>query len=160
VEKRKFNQAAYDAFDMQNKLRLIEIIESNSDYKLFGNINVERYKMGDVLFKNKKKTVLFENETRADFEKIVLNYNSIHIPLRKQNTPANFYIVWKIDLCQFILINKKTLNKYKNNIVNVKCNYNQNQEYAHDEDFIDIPKEETQWYVIGENLKLIKLSYE
>jgi hypothetical protein len=35
-----------------------------------------------------------------------------------------------------------------------------NQDGAYDEYFIDIPKEETQWYVIGEGFKLTKVTYD
>ncbi len=160
MSQRPFNKAAYEKYDSPAKKRLIEILEKNSEYVLDCDINTEMYKGGDVWFRKGKKRVLFENEVRADFDKIVNDFSTIHIPIRKQNTPANFYVVWRRDLCQFILIDEKTLKKYKNAIVEITCKHEENQNGAYVEDFVDIPKNETQWYVIGENLKLIKLSYE
>jgi len=157
---RPFNQAAYDAFDKSSKLKLVELIEKTSDYRLSGDLNIELYKNGDVMFKNKNKTVLFENEVRTNFDTIVQTYETIHIPIRKQNTPADFYIVWRNDLWQFILIDKNTLKKYKNSIVTVKCNNEMNRTDSYVEDFMDIPKEETQWYLIGKEFKLMKVSYD
>ena len=159
--KREFNQKAYDVCDNPAKVRLVELIEATSDYKLFGDLSVERYKAGDVLFKNGDKTVLFENEVRQKFDTIVQKYNTVHIPIRKQNTPADFYLVWRKDFWQFILIDKKTLRKNKNNIIcNVKCNNEMSGKVSYIEDFMEIPKEETQWYLIGPNFKLTKLPYD
>jgi formyltetrahydrofolate hydrolase len=160
MNKRPFNKEAYLKYDLPAKKRLVEIIEKTSDYKLNCNLDIEMYKGGDVKFKKDNKTVLFENEVRKEFDTIVQKYSTIHIPIRKQNTPANFYVVWRRDLNQFILINEKTLNKYRNTIVPVVCNHEDNQDGAYEEDFIDIPKNETQWYVIGKELKLIKLDYD
>ena len=158
MKKRPFNQKAYNEFDGSSKKRLVEVIEKNSEYVLDCDLNEEMFKKGDVFFRKNKKRVLFENEVRQYFDDIISKFTTIHIPIRKQNTPANFYIVWKPDLNQFILIDRKTLIKNKNNIVKVKC-WNDEIGYYY-EDFLDIPKEETQWYVIGEELKLIKLSYD
>jgi hypothetical protein len=47
---RKFNKDAYDAFDMSSKLQLVKLIEENSPYKLNDDLDVERYKNGDVEF--------------------------------------------------------------------------------------------------------------
>jgi hypothetical protein len=159
--KRQFNKAAYNAYDKSAKLKLVELIENTSTFKLNCDLNIEMYKAGDVIFKKENKTILFENEVRENFDKIVQDYNTIHIPIRKQNTPADFYIVWRKDLLQFILINKKTLDNNRNNIIHdVICNNEMNQDGPYAEDFVDIPKNETQWYVIGKDFKLIKLSYD
>jgi hypothetical protein len=157
--KRQFNKEAYLKYDFPAKKRLVEVFEKNSNYRLDCDLDIEMYKAGDVWFKCLDKRILCENEVRADFDKIVNEFNTVHIPIRKQNTPAEFYIVWKRDLFQFILINKETLDKYRNAIVEVVCNHEDNQDGAYVEDFIDIPKNETQWYVVGQNMKLIKLDY-
>ena len=161
MSRRQFNQKAYNVCDNPAKVRLVELIEKTSDYRLVGDLSVERYKAGDVLFKNGSKTVLFENEVRQNFDTIVQKYSTVHIPIRKQNTPVDFYLVWRKDFWQFILIDKKTLKKHKNNIIrDVECNNEMSEEVSYTEDFIDIPKEETQWYIIGPNFKLTKLPYD
>lgn len=160
MSKRPFNKTAYNAFDMKAKIMLKNIIEKNSKYKLIGDLEVEYFKECDLKFQNQDKVVLFENEVRREFETIRDSFSTIHVPFRKKNTKANFYLVWKPDFLQFILINEKTLDKYRENIVrDVYCNHELNQNGGYFEDFVDIPKNETQWYVIGENYKLIKLDY-
>lgn len=157
--KRPFNKDVYDQVDMSSKLVLKTLMEKHSNYVLDSNINEELYKAGDLVFSNGKRKIIFENEVRQDFDKIVEKFSTIHIPIRKQNTPANFYVVWKPDFCQFILINVKKVKKYFNNIVEVKCNYEMGTNVEYVEDFIDIPKSETTWYVVGQNYKPIKLDY-
>lgn len=68
-------------------------------------------------------------------------------------------MVWKPDFCQFILINLVKVKKYFSNIVEIKCNHEMGSNVACIEDFIDIPKSETTWYVVGQNHKPIKLDY-
>ena len=158
---RPFNKQAYKELDHPAKIKLVELIENLSGYKLDCDLEVEMFKKGDVRFRKGEKTVLFENEVRDNFDKIVQDYGTVHIPIRKQNTPADFYVVWRNDFSQFILIWKKTLDKYKNNIArDVLCSHEKNQDGPYVEDFIDIPKNETQWYAIGQNFKLHKLSYD
>jgi len=162
MSKRKFNKESYDAYDYKAKGKLKEIIEKNSEYELLGTLDIEYYKECDIKFINKKthKQVFFENEVRGNFDKIINDFITIHIPIRKKNTLANFYLVWNGDLTQFILIKRKTLRKYINNLVTIPCNEHiHDGKYFYIEDFIDVPKNETQWYVIGENYKLIKLDY-
>ena len=156
---RKFNKNAYDQCDMPSKLILKKIIENNSDYRLINNINEELYKKGDLIFKKENKLVIFENEVRQNFQKIVGEYFTIHIPIRKKNTPANFYIIWNPEFTQFILINLKKAKKYFNNIINVKCNNEMNNSVSYSEYFIDIPKNITEWYILQKNDKILKLAY-
>jgi len=158
--RRVFNKSAYDNFDMPAKQRLVEVIEAQGIYKLASDINAELYKQGDLVFTNGKHDVIFENEVRINFDTIVNKYTTIHIPVRKKNTPADFYLVWRTDLWQFIMIKRNVLRKYMNTCVEVTCNHEMNQDGAYDEYFIDIPKEETQWYVIGEGFKLTKVTYD
>ncbi|MDX1284730.1 MAG: hypothetical protein R3182_06955 [Draconibacterium sp.] len=159
--KRPFNKAAYDRVDKPANIKLAEILLNKSDYKPLIDLDVELYKKGDAVFTNGKKIIVFENETRDAFDRIVEEFETIHIPIRKQQTPADFYVVWKPDFSQFILIDKKTLDKNRNNIiVDVVCKHERNQSGEYVEDFMDIPKEETQWYIIGPNYKLQKVSYD
>jgi uncharacterized protein YlzI (FlbEa/FlbD family) len=158
MNKRPFNKEAYKKFDGTAKKVLVDLIENISGYKLYSDLNVELYKECDVKFKKGNKIILVENEVRECFDKIVKYYNTIHIPIRKKNTKADFYVVWKNDFTEFIVIDKKILNKYTNNTVTVTCNHEMNQVGSYIEDFIDIPKKDTQRYII-KNLKLKKLSY-
>lgn len=160
MSKRPFNEIAYNTFDKPANLKLKEILEVNSNYVPLIDLDKELYKIGDAVFTNGKKYVLFENETRDAFHRIINEFDTIHIPIRKRNTPADYYIVWKTDYLQFILITKKTLNKYRNKIAkDVVCKHEKNQNGEYIEDFIDVPKNETQWYVIGPNCKLQKVPY-
>ena len=158
--KRPFNQAAYDAFDKPANTKLAEILLNNGDFKPLIDLDVELYKKGDAVFTDGKKNIVFENETRENFDKIIQDYLTIHIPIRKKYTPADFYVVWRKCFGQFILIKRDVLVKYRESIVTVECNHEMNQDGSYIEDFVDIPKEETQWYVIGPNYKLQKASYD
>jgi hypothetical protein len=161
MSKRPFNKAAYNQFDKSAKTRLVEIIEKNYGYVLDCDLDVEMYKGGDVWFKRGGERVLFENEVRDAFDDIINRFPTIHIPIRKQNTPANYYLVWKKDLNEFISINKETLDKNRNNIAHdVQCNHELNQDGPYIEDFVDIPKEETKWFIIGPNLELQESPYD
>lgn len=156
---RAFNKEVYDQVDMACKNRLKEVIELNSDYRVCDGLNNELYKKGDLAFKNGNKIFLFENEVREQFDNITQKWNTIHIPIRKKYTPADFYVVWNKKLDQFILIDVKKTKSYWDNIVNVECNHEMSKEVKYVEPFIDIPKKETQWYVINQNNKLQKVSY-
>jgi hypothetical protein len=135
--KRKFNKNAYDTHDLPNKLELKNIMEKKG-YTLMGDINEEHYKKYDLIFKHNtsNKILAFENETRINFDKIKTNYNTIHIPIRKKNTKADYYIVWNTNMTELFLIPYKIINEHINNLVNVKCS----NKYL--EEFIDIPKSE------------------
>lgn len=159
--KRSFNKYSYDLFDNESKIKLVELIEKTSHFKLNDDLDDERYKDGDVEFINPNNNkILFELEVRRNFDDIINTYKTIHIPIRKQYCPADYYIVWKSDYNQFILISKGTIDKYRDNIITIKCKNEINREgESYIEEFLDIPKEETQWYVVGKNYKLIKLDY-
>lgn len=139
--KRKFNKQAYDTYDHSNKLELKNIMEKKG-YSLMGDINEEHYKKYDLIFKhnNSNKILAFENETRINFDKIKSSYNTIHIPIRKKNTKADYYIVWNTKMTEFFLIPYSVINKHINNLVNVKCSN------TYIEDFIDIPKAQCQLF--------------
>lgn len=158
--KRSFNKTAYDKFDKSANIKLAEILQKNSNYKPLVDLGVELYKNGDAVFSNGENIVIFENETRENFDKIVQDYTTIHIPIRKKHTPADFYIVWRKCFSQFILIKRNVLLKYKTNIITVQCDHEMNQDGSYIEDFIDIQKKETQWYVIAPNYVLQKVDYD
>lgn len=157
--KRSFNKEIYDQVDMSAKLVLKKLIETNSEYTLESDLDEELYKAGDIVFQKGNKKIIFENEVRYDFDRIVESFLTIHIPIRKQNTPAHYYVVWKPDFCQFILIKLKDIRKYFDNIVEVKCTQEMGSNVSYVEEFIDIPKSETSWYVVGQGYKPIKLDY-
>lgn len=155
MSKRPFNKEAYNACDRSAKLKIIELLEKNTKYRLQSNINEELYKKGDVIVSDGKNVKIIENEVRENFDKIVKNFDTIHIPIRKKNTPAHIYIVWKSDFKQFIKIKNETIKKYSNNIVNINCKC---PDGYYTEQFLDIPKEETELYTIDENLKWKKIN--
>ena len=72
---------------------------------------------------------------------------------------ADFYLIWSPDLYQFILITREIILKNINNIINIDCNKEMDESIQYNEDFIEIPKNETTWYVIGKNYELFKLNY-
>lgn len=153
---RPFNQKAYDAFDMKNKKALVEMM-TKKGYHLVGNINEENYKKYDVKFSNGVKEISFENETRINFTKIRDIFSTIHIPIRKENTLADYYIVWKPEMDEFFLIDMKKIEEYKKNIITLMCDeYNETNRYI--DSFIDIPKNQAILYKkINGNWKNIKI---
>jgi hypothetical protein len=159
MKKRQFNKKLYDKYDKKAKLTLKKVIETNSSFMLVGDINSEHYKVCDLVFSKGDKTISFENEVRENFDEIITKHNTIHIPIRKKDNSSEYYVVWRNDFNQFIMIKGGTIKKYINNVVNILCKKEEYQDGEFEEKFIDIPKEETQWYVISEGLKLIKLDY-
>jgi len=161
MSKRVFDKEAYEKYDRPAKDKLVEVLVKNSNYVLGCDLNTEMYKNGDVIMKNGNKRALFENEARFAFDKITSTFSTIHIPIRKRNTRADFYVVWNYDLTEMIIIKKAIIQKNKDNIErNVWCKNSSYSDGGYYEDFILIPKEDTQWYEIDENLKLIPLGYE
>lgn len=158
---RKFNRSAYNAHDKRNKEKIVKIMESTNKYVLIGDINDELYKECDVKLKHidTGEIFRFENETRESFDQIVNEFDTIHIPIRKENTLADFYIVWKPSLTQFILIRRNVLLKYKTNQIDVSCHELSNATSDYVERFIDIPKNECEWFVIGQNYKMIPMNW-
>jgi len=157
---RPFNRTAYNASDMPAKIRLKEIMEATGKYVLYGDINTEHYKEYDVAFIHEDgKIVYYENEVRNDFDKIVQDFTTIHIPYRKKNTGSSFYLVWNTELLQIIMIDNSTIKKYSDAVIEVTCNHDMNTRGAYEDTFLDIPKSETQWYSVGKGFVLTKLDY-
>jgi hypothetical protein len=141
---RPFNEEAYKAFDKKNKEILAQIM-TKKGYVLVGDINKEYYKEYDLKFKLGDTELTFENETRVNFVRIRDEFSTIHIPIRKQNTQVDYYVVWKPELDEFFLIDKPTLDKYRTNTVSLLCNeYNKAAHYQ--DSFIDVPKNEAVLY--------------
>jgi hypothetical protein len=138
--KRPFNQAAYDAHDKRNKTEILNIMERKG-YDLVGDIDEENFKKYDLKFRHKEtgKEISFENETRDVFDKIKTIFKTIHIPIRKKNTQADFYVVWNPGMTEMFLIPKEVIEKCKEEIVDVKCKEG-HVNYEYEEKFIDIPK--------------------
>lgn len=149
--KRPFNQAAYDAHDKRNKEELLAIM-GRRGYEIVGNIEEEHYKKYDLKFRHTEtgKEISFENETREVFDKIKNVFNTIHIPIRKKNTQANFYIVWNTAMTEMFLIPQQVIEKCKADIVDVKCKEG-HINYEYEEKFLDIPKKFVDLYCKQEN---------
>lgn len=149
--KRPFNQAAYDAHDNRNKEELLKIMKRRG-YEIIGDIKEEHFKKYDLKFKHTKTgaELSFENETRDVFDKIKNIFKTIHIPIRKKNTQADFYIVWNPKMTEFFLIPKQIIEKCKEEIVDVKCKEG-HVNYEYEEKFIDIPKKFVTLYCKQEN---------
>jgi hypothetical protein len=153
--KRPFNLKAYNAFDLKNKQELVSIM-TKKGYTLVGELNKEHYKKFDLKFIKEDKEVSFENETRVNFVTIRDVYKTIHIPIRKKDTQADFYIVWKPELDEFFLISKDVINKNKEKMVTLVCNEFEEDE-VYEDTFIDIPKDEAVLYVKKNNVWKEKL---
>lgn len=138
--KRPFNKAAYDMHDKKNKEELLKIM-IRRDYELVGDIKEENFKKYDLKFKHKQtgREISFENETRDVFDKIKTVFKTIHIPIRKKETQADFYIVWNVAMTEFFLIPKEVIIACKEEIVSIKCKEG-HVNYEYEEKFIDIPK--------------------
>ncbi len=138
--KRPFNKAAYDAHDKRNKEELLKIMVRRG-YEIVGDIGAENFKKYDLKFKHKEtgKEISFENETRDVFDKIKNIFKTIHIPIRKKDTQADFYVVWNTSMTEMFLIPKDIIEKCKEEIVDVKCKEG-HVNYEYEEKFIDIPK--------------------
>jgi hypothetical protein len=138
--KRPFNKAAYEAHDNRNKEELFKIMK-RLGYELVGDIKEENFKKYDLKFKKIETgaELSFENETRDVFDKIKNIFKTIHIPIRKKNTQADFYIVWNPKMTELFLIPKDVIEKCKEEIVDVKCKEG-HVNYEYEEKFIDIPK--------------------
>lgn len=140
--KRPFNSGAYNKYDNSNKELVISIFE-NRGYTLHAGLKEELYKECDVIMKHNitNKIIRIENESREDFDKIKNFYSTVHIPIRKLNTQANFYFVWRKDQSECMIIDIDECREFKifNNITSVVCTKDRNLD-AYSEEFIDIPK--------------------
>jgi len=150
---RPFNKAAYQEYDRKNKLALIEIMEKKG-FQLIGDVSTEHYKEYDVKFKHPEKGVeiSFENETRPYFDRIKSSFSTIHIPKRKINTKADYYVVWNPNLEEFYLIESKIIREQSQKaMVSVNCEES-HVDYKYQEDFVDIDKKLVNLYAKINNI--------
>jgi hypothetical protein len=147
--RRPFNEKAYNDFDMKCKQELLRLM-SKKGYSIVGDIKEEHYKEYDIKFEKNGKTVSFENETRPNFVRIRDSFNTIHIPTRKMNTQADFYVVWKPEFDEFFLIDRDTISECINNEIKISCiEYEEDVIYV--DNFIDIPKNKAKLFKKTQN---------
>jgi len=148
MTERPFNKDAYNSCDNICKVKLNEML-SNKGYVSKYEINNETFERHDMVFIKDNKEIIFENEMRECFDRIKFNWNSVHIPIRKKNTKANYYIVWNTDCSEIILIN--TIFFHKSPIVSINCR-SRNGMPAYTESMIDISKENVDFYKKNKNI--------
>ena len=132
--KRPFNKIAYDKFDLKCKEELVNIMVKKG-YNLVGDLKEEHYKLYDVKFEKNGEEISFENETRPNFIRIRDIFDTIHIPLRKRNTMADYYVVWKPEFDEFILIDRSVIEEFSKDDLEV-----------YQDSFIDVPKNRAKLY--------------
>ena len=144
AHKRKFNKAAYKATDKACKDATINVMKAQG-YDFHSDPNVETFKKYDLEFYNSNtgKSIKIENEMRENYNLLKAKYSSIHIPIRKKNTEADYYLVWKSSLDEFALIEKKFLTSSP--IVEVDCRA-RGQIPSYTERMIDVQKNDIIFY--------------
>jgi hypothetical protein len=157
IDKRPFNQDAYNETDSKAKTVVIEIMK-NLGYVVHGNPNEENYKKYDLNFHNPTTQKFFavENEVRRDFDLIRDRWDTVHIPVRKSKSQMDCYFVWNKNVDQVIVIDRITFLKYVGNLVDIDCDSEvlNGDRIAYKEKFIDIPKSETKFYYLTQGYKL------
>jgi len=139
---RPFNQDAYDACDSKPKVLLNEIMQKKG-YKLLYGLNQDDKEKYDMIFEKDGEKIIFENEVREVFDTIRDKYKTVHIPYRKKESIANFYIVWKNTYDEFILIPFDEIKKSR--LVKVKCK-EPNKNITYEEVMIDVQKNKCQFF--------------
>ena len=144
-DKRPFNKEAYDSMDMPSKVALREMMKSKG-YELVGDINKEEYKKYDLMFKQGDEEVTFEIEMRKPFDLIKANYDTVHIPIRKENNQSDWYIVWNIGCTEFALIETAKIRAHAkgDGLAYIECN--EGTDWNYKENFIDVPKDEWEFF--------------
>jgi hypothetical protein len=160
LDKRPFNRGAYNETDSKAKNKIIEIMK-RLDYFVCGDPEEENFKKYDLKFYNKNlnKFLSIENEVRRDFETIRDKWDTVHIPIRKQNTRMSFYFVWNSEVNQAIVISREVFLKHRSkSIIDVDCDteYLKGERIGYSEKFIDIPKNECKLYFVGQNYRMIE----
>lgn len=140
AHKRTFNKNAYNATDRKCKDATIKMMEAQG-YKVCGDPYKETYKKYDLEFldSNTEKNIKIENEMRENYNLLKTKYSSIHIPIRKKITDADYYLVWKSSLDEFALIEKKFLTSSP--VVEVDCRA-RGEIPAYTEKMIDVQKKD------------------
>lgn len=150
---RPFNQNAYDACDYKPKVLLYEIMK-NKGYKLLYGLNQDDKEKYDMIFEKDGKKLVFENEVREAFDVIRDKYKTVHVPYRKKESIADFYLVWKNTFDEFILMPFSEIKKSK--LIKVKCK-ELVKNITYEEVMIDVPKSKCQFFKKENNIwKLAK----
>lgn len=141
---RQFNEDAYLETDYKCKMAALEMMKPKG-YVPTMDVNKDTFQNWDLEFFNEKlnKFIKIENEMRENYELLKGLFPSIHIPVRKQDSPADYYLVWKPDLQEFILIENKFLSSSP--LVTVNCKA-RNGKPAYTEQMVDVPKENVEFY--------------
>lgn len=139
---RPFNQEAYDACDNKPKVLLNEIMQSKGYVLLYG-LNQDNKEKYDIIFEKDGKRLIFENEVREVFDTIRDKYKTVHIPYRKKESIADYYVVWKNTYDEFILIDYNDIRKGK--LVKVNCK-EPNKNVTYEEVMVDVPKKKCQFF--------------
>jgi hypothetical protein len=142
--KRPFNKDAYKACDKPAKEIIKTLIEKNSNFVCIAGMSTELFKKSDLIFEHRqtKQKINIEAETREPFQRIKNEFDTIHIPARKEDTEADFYIVWSPLYTEFYIITKKILDKYRRIHITQNCKSQNNDGKFYLDKFIDIPKSE------------------
>jgi len=139
---RPFNQDAYDACDSKPKVLLNEIMQKKG-YKLLYGLNQDDKEKYDMIFEKDGERLIFENEVREVFDIIRDKYKTVHIPYRKRESIANFYVVWKKTYDEFILIPFEEIKRGK--LVKIKCK-EPNKNIVYEEVMVDVQKNKCQFF--------------
>lgn len=137
--KRPFNKKIYDVVDNKTKIATVELMKLK-DYELAQPLNKENYKDFDLIFYNKNldSYLKIEIELRTAFDKIKEIFKTVHIPIRKINSKADYYIIWSNDLNKVGIINMQEV--VKTSVVKVVCDGVIDEIEQFSENFIDVPK--------------------
>lgn len=146
--KRPFNQDAYNVCDYKPKVLLNEIMQSKG-YKLLYGLNQDDKEKYDMIFERGGERLVFENEVREVFDVIRDRYKTVHIPYRKKDSIANYYLVWKNTYDEFILIPFSEIKKAK--LIKVKCK-EPVKNITYEETMIDVPKNKCQFFKKENNI--------
>lgn len=154
MTKRPFNQEAYNECDLKPKQVLNQIMQLKG-YTLIYGLNEDNKEKYDMIFQKENEKIIFENEVRSIFDEIKNKYNTIHIPYRKIDSIANYYLVWKNNYKEFALI---LFNDIKNSkTVKIKCK-EPNKNEIYEELFFDVPKSICRFFSLNEKTNKWKLS--
>jgi hypothetical protein len=153
--KRLFNKKAYDEVDNSSKLAAIRLMKTRR-YELISDLNTEYYKDFDCVFQHllTKKILKIENEYRMSFNRIKNEFKTIHIPLRKSASKADYYFVWGNNYNEVAIIEMPKALKFSNNPVSVYCQSELSEsKEPYIEEFIDVPKDLFQFFIKKNNWK-------
>lgn len=145
---RPFNQELYNQYDSKPKILLNEIMKDKG-YKLLYGLNEDEKEKYDMIFEKDGVRLIFENEVREFFDIIRDKYKTVHIPYRKKESIADFYIVWKNTYDEFILIPLSEIKKGR--LIKVKCK-EPNKNITYEEVMVNVHKTKCQFFKKENNI--------